>query len=101
MENKTPINNELLDNELKHAHKKQLESCKNTNKWSRAMLRAELEEHDMVNQNVNLLTQINTKLSQIGQPAIAYYFEVMREKIIAEKREKEEQEKTNIDNNLQ
>lgn len=101
MENKTPINNELLTQELENAHNKQLTTCKSSNKWFRAMLRAELELHDMINQNVQLLTEINTKLSQIGQPAIAYYFQIMQEKLIAEKEQMEKEKKTNIENNLQ
>ena len=50
------------------------------------MVRAELEELDLLNQNIEILKQINTTLSKIGQPAIAYYFEIMRQKLAEEQK---------------
>lgn len=93
MENKTPINEEQLKENIENATKKQVASCKNETKWSRSMLRAELEELDLLNENIKLLQQINTTLSQIGQPAIAYYFEIMKQKLM--------QEKSNVEKEVQ
>lgn len=97
MENKTPINEKQLEENIEKATKKQIATCKNENKWTRAMLRAELEELDMLNKNIQLLNQINTTLSNIGQPAIAYYFEIMSQKFAEEKKAKQ----TNIEKDIQ
>ncbi len=89
LDNKTPINQEQLSKGIEEAYKKQTATCKNETKWSRAMLRAELEELDLLNENIKVLQQVNTTLSQIGQPAIAYYFEIMKQKLAQAKEEKE------------
>lgn len=86
MEEKAPINQEQLQKNIENATNKQKATCKNETKWSRSMVRAELEELDLLNQNIELLKQINTTLSKIGQPAIAYYFEIMRQKLAEEQK---------------
>lgn len=97
MEEKAPINQEQLQENIDKATNKQKATCKSEVKWSRSMVRAELEELDILNRNVELLKQINTTLAKIGQPAIAYYFEIMSQKLAEEKKAKS----THIEKDIQ
>lgn len=79
MEEKAQINEELLQKHIKQAYQKQLATCKDSVKFMRSLLRAELETNEMLENIITNQKQINILLSNIGTPAITNYLMSMKE----------------------
>lgn len=79
MEEKTKINDEVLQKAIKQAYQKQLATCKDSVKFMRSLLRAELETNEKLNEIIANQKQINVLITHIGTPAITNYLMSMKE----------------------
>jgi hypothetical protein len=79
MEEKAKINEELLEKARKQAYQKQLATCKDSVKFMRSLLRAELETNEKLNEIIANQKQINILITHIGTPAITNYLMSMKE----------------------
>lgn len=79
MEEKAKLNEEVLQKAIKQAYQKQLATCKDSTKFMRSLLRAELETNEKLNELITTQKQINNTLAHIGTPAITNYLMSMKE----------------------
>lgn len=79
MEEKAKLNDEVLQKAIKQAYQKQLATCKDSTKFMRSLLRAELETNEKLNEIITNQKQINVLMTHIGTPALTNYLMSMKE----------------------